>query len=600
MVCYSNATIQAIAIAFLPISSFAEFTESNINLMCYGCQYNSTSDKSIKKAAKRELALSFLKLTQCLDLSTKKTAADFATGKDEARNAHSHFRTCFESLVKLNSNTDSYEIGEQYDAHQYLMDLWRHIGIFPDKSFTFVRTIRCMQCEETRKSASERHWGLSLGLQNNDNGDFETDDSVLMTQLLWDHLKSTTKSTCDCPTCFEKCDHTIQDEPLAFFDAPVVDGKRFLYLQLKRYNNDATKNNTPVTFENDEGELTINDSITGRGLVFRAEAVIVHTGRTIKSGHYTTVGRKGIYDDSTVIFDDGIAFKELVLTGMLGDGGALGYIYFLVEVPPEKIHRFSEHENDDHVVLFSSHQNFPDNDIQILNRHARMLMNEVGLNGDLIDFQIRQLLTTTSRCFAFRSSDVTSMLQISYERVNIFDFDVILFPIGQNRSNKLICFVRPNFITPEEVMETDNDEIMPCILIMDSSINPQHYDDDVMKLKNFMYDEWIRQFDAEKKSNQEYVRNQFSNVQLVECEVPKNPNCYDSGTYVIMYVKLIVDMISRDSYSTQETINNKFHNFFNKTSFTQMDVFEQRQIICRHIQSEISSTDKVPSPFPPR
>ena len=149
-------------------------------------------------------------------------------------------------------------------------------------------------------------------------------------------------------------------------------------------------------------------------------------------------------------------------------------------------------------------------------------------------------------------------------------------------------------------METDNDEIMPCILIMDSSINPQHYDDDVMKLKNFMYDEWIRQFDAEKKSNQEYVRNQFSNVQLVECEVPKNPNCYDSGTYVIMYVKLIVDMISRDSYSTQETINNKFHNFFNKTSFTQMDVFEQRQIICRHIQSEISSTDKVPSPFPPR
>lgn len=106
----------------------------------------------------------------------------------------------------------------------------------------------------------------------------------------------------------------------------------FLILQIKRFfyvkeTGERGKFATPIIFPAD-GVITIEDS-GGAVHHFRVVSAVVHWG-TLGGGHYWCVAADGIYNDTAVTLDGGVALRELLTTGQ--HEGATGYLYILERV----------------------------------------------------------------------------------------------------------------------------------------------------------------------------------------------------------------------------------------------------------------------------
>jgi ubiquitin C-terminal hydrolase len=126
-----------------------------------------------------------------------------------------------------------------------------------------------------------------------------------------------------CQVCAAKKKHIGQ---LEFTISPDLS---FMVLQPKRFKFDMStmamsKITTPLIFD-ESGVVEIADS-SGELSRFTIISVVVHEG-DVSSGHYWTVSRDGVYNDSTVTLDAGAAMKTLLTTGRHNVGEV--YLYFL-------------------------------------------------------------------------------------------------------------------------------------------------------------------------------------------------------------------------------------------------------------------------------
>lgn len=332
--CYMNATIQALAVAFLPLQIFKNsLSEENIRI-CFETQHE------------KDLALSFLQLTGSLDLQTTPTQ-ERAKKQIFVTTAIRKFRKSFLVVDKEQANKlerAAYRIREQYDAFEFFSYLWCLMRpLFPSSSFEITYVVQCgnENCQTMRDlNAKESDNFLSLPLEKTE----KSTASVSMQDLINAYLTVTNNRNEQVLIHCEKCNadsyHTKCSSKIKF-----MEHHGYLAIHLRRYSRPTDpKINTPVTFPN--GTVSFYDSVKKAFYVFTVEAIIVHIGKTLNSGHYYTVARKGTFNDSRVFFDGGDKFRKILSNGVIrsrqdgkedASNDAYGYIYFLKQCKPAKI-----------------------------------------------------------------------------------------------------------------------------------------------------------------------------------------------------------------------------------------------------------------------
>jgi uncharacterized UBP type Zn finger protein len=313
-VCYINATIQALAIAFLPLTRFQVFSSENINKVFV--------DESNKE--RKNFAQSVLSLTTSLDLSScehrfngTSRAAGFMM------DFHKYFKKVNELLAKDNQQhiANEFEPGLMCDAGQFLRYLWNLMDETFPQSFVETCHFKCLNCTNEYSNAEPTKSNVLVVGQRQQ----EENSTILLTEYLSDYFAEETVSVpCDC------CDYLEKEKSSGLHFESSTKGERFVVLQVKRFSNNGSKLFTKVVVDDGVAEhLCCIDSETEERIYFRVEAVICHYGSSAHSGHYITIGRKGIYNDKRVEMDNGDAFKNLLQNGFHND--FYGYLYFLVE-----------------------------------------------------------------------------------------------------------------------------------------------------------------------------------------------------------------------------------------------------------------------------
>ena len=310
--CFANAVVQALAIAFLPISIFqARFTKSNIQ---------QANIANIRKG----LAKAFWDLTNSLDLTehTTNLRRKDAEKKCETNDSifHHTLNQLKRSFVDLESKRDGGVV--------FLKSLWGLLDkVLPERAYVSKTQLRCDTCK-TLSSSEDSSNILTLSLTD------DQDSSIENIQHLLDQKREEEKINMECDACGDNKPHT-RSESMYFEDEQC-----HLCLHLNRYINDKKLLNL-VTFPDDTDEVTIYDHITKELLRFRVESIIVHAGEENDNGHYYAVGRKGTYNDDVVQFDNGKSFRKLLSNGVLRvqddiedkSNDAYGYMYLLVKIP---------------------------------------------------------------------------------------------------------------------------------------------------------------------------------------------------------------------------------------------------------------------------
>jgi uncharacterized UBP type Zn finger protein len=312
-VCYINATIQALAIAFLPLTRFQVFSSENINKVFV--------DESNEE--RKNFAQSVFSLTTSLDLSSCKhrfngtsRAAGFMM------DFHKYLKKVNELLAKDNPQhiANEFEPGRMCDAGQFLRHLWDLMDETFPQSFVETCHFKCLQCRNEYSNAEPTKSNVLVVGQRRQ----EYISQILLTEYLSDYFAEETVSVpCDLCGCRKK-------EKSSGLHFSSTKGERFVVLQVKRFSNNGSKLFTKVLVDDGVADhLCCIDSETQERIYFRVEAVICHRGESLNSGHYITISRKGIYNDERVEMDNGDAFKNLLQDGIVDD--FYGYLYFLVE-----------------------------------------------------------------------------------------------------------------------------------------------------------------------------------------------------------------------------------------------------------------------------
>ena len=328
--CYINATIQAFATVLLPLHAFESLlTRDNVNLVF--------SDNHHR----HEFALSFLELVKYLDLS--KIGSEENRGKQKIAAAENNdtFLTHFHGLDK-SSRKDKFEQGVTHDACLFLLYLWDLMDqTFPMDYFSEVFMNQCKQCGAITGPPVKKNKVLMLTLQDTS----DNDGCVGITALLQDNFKAV-ELECACASC----GHTKKEQTKTLAFDTNDNKQRYLVIHLQRcIGPDMSKIFTRVTFDE---IISIWDAESRSNNYFSVEGIIVHIGHTSKGGHYKFVGKKGVFDDDKLTFDEGYAYNQIISTGVLPvvslvhrssgyhefdkDNDAYGYMYFLVEVPKSK------------------------------------------------------------------------------------------------------------------------------------------------------------------------------------------------------------------------------------------------------------------------
>jgi hypothetical protein len=355
--CYINATIQAFATVLLPLHAFeSSLTRDNVDLV-FGNDNH-----------RRDFALSFLELVKCLDLSKVGNEEKRGQQKIAAAGNNDTFLEQFHGLDKSSRN-DKFEQGVTHDACLFLLYLWELMDqTFPMEYFSEIFINQCQKCKDITGSV-KKNKVLMLTLQDTS----DNDACVDITALLQDNFKAV-ELDCACANC----NHTKKEQTKTLAFDTNDNKQRYLVIHLQRcFGGEMNKIFTRVTFDEN---ISIWDAESSSNIEFSVEGIIVHIGRTSKGGHYKFVGKKGVFDDDKLSFDEGDAYNKIISTGVLPvvslvdcssgyyefdkDNDAYGYMYFLVEVPKSKTVEYQRKINFQQSVM-KSKQIDDDNKFQL-------------------------------------------------------------------------------------------------------------------------------------------------------------------------------------------------------------------------------------------
>lgn len=220
----------------------------------------------------------------------------------------------------------------QQDAQEFLAGLWSHFQaqhVLPDTTppagaaidpacsawagLALRKHLKCHDCKQSRYAPTEMSFIMPLTLQP------RTRHIETLILQLQTPQKLTNEEKVDCANCHTKTDHT---EQITFQIAPEM---RYLVLHIKRFQGwPADKIKTPIVFF-PSGIVEIVDAISIKHR-FLVTSIVVHSG-DLGFGHYKCITRDGIYNDSHVRLDDGVAMQTLLKNGEYDRGQ--GYLYFL-------------------------------------------------------------------------------------------------------------------------------------------------------------------------------------------------------------------------------------------------------------------------------
>jgi hypothetical protein len=275
------------------------------------------------KSGTIDLAESFLGIMNCLDLST---IQEFKRPHMQAKiNIKvKEFHDLFTAMDQEDSvqSMDQEDSVQRKDAKMYMDRLWELLKSFmPQCVFWEDHRSTCTFCNTENSTASsppKRKRGWSLDLPTGNQG-----ETLCMQNLLDGYMTSGGEALVKCQRKQCKQEYQAKLKLHAWFQVPA-----FMSIHLKRYSNDREKICTKVTLPSQT--VTIHDFRNKKDLTFRVESIVAHTGDSASSGHYTAYSRRGVFDDSKVDNDGGVAFRTLLQDGEFK--GALGYIYCFVQV----------------------------------------------------------------------------------------------------------------------------------------------------------------------------------------------------------------------------------------------------------------------------
>ena len=329
--CFANAIIQSFAIAFFPIPVFKQnLKEDKIRRSFQGNAITSAIEN---------LALSFLGIMNCLDLSTM-DELKWSFLQSETNTKVKDFHDLF-ATIDEERGQEALFLGNNQDAKLYMDRLWEYLKCFiPRDCFTEYHYSICNSCKTvntTNQRCKKGGWSLALPR--------ESLELVSMRDLLRDYMKSDDEAEADVTCTNFTCNSTYKAklELGSWFDAQQGDGKHFMFIHVNRFVANNEKLCTKVTLPSQT--VTVHDLNTRKDLTFRVESIVAHVGSSVASGHYIAYSRKGIFDDSAVNDDGGKAFRELLSQGVYNN--AYGYIYFFVEGDGDGDGRDDENGNDD-------------------------------------------------------------------------------------------------------------------------------------------------------------------------------------------------------------------------------------------------------------
>jgi len=225
----------------------------------------------------------------------------------------------------------------------------------------------------------------------------------------------------------------------------IAAAQEFIVLHIGRgsYDEDAAKIKTLVTSSND-GIVNIPSS-DGTTDQFRIASAIVHSGDTLKSGHYYTITWDGVYNDGKVDHDGGNSMRNFLTLGYHDNGGnqAQGYLYFLERIRDKNTPTATQYLN-------KSTQGFTQNNNQ------RLVQSQPQADNIQVNRQSNQMYLSTPNAHtqhpAGYANNQDAKLQMHMHNSQ--------FPwITANANTQLMDNSESRWISPEEHIKRQNNQM---------------------------------------------------------------------------------------------------------------------------------------------